>query len=193
MYTNRISCSLIALTIFIATLVIVSYHGKINRAVASGKTTATIDSPEKAYAIWKENKVHGRILLLFDNYPHMRGRIDYKGAPQLDRHNLVEFGIFNNIIRRVYLVVPDAAWEEFRHRETIHPIRVASSLERGLYLYNLNGMPFIAVPLSSLPHISEQPLVYINNSVFDYAQTMQFLSQKKIVSDSIISCREHGA
>ena len=187
MYTKKTACALSAVIAFIVVLLIVSYHGYRNRIYASGTTTYRIDSPEKAYQIWKDCAARGRILILFDNYPHMRGLIDYRGTPQLTRSNLVEYSIFRNVIRKLYLVIPDAQWEGFQQKEIMQPLREVPELERGVYLYNLNGLPLIALPQSALPHMAETSLVYINSDLFIPAEVLALLSQKNIRSDVIIS------
>ncbi|GAW68853.1 hypothetical protein GPEL0_01r5385 [Geoanaerobacter pelophilus] len=158
-------------------------HGNSNRIFAPGKETVTVDSPEKAYALWQQKRVKGRTLLLFDNYPHMRGRFNYQGEPRLERSNLVEFSIFNNVIRKIYFVVPDAAWDDFLRKDTTKVIKAIPEMKKGVSLYNLNGMPMVATTPSSLPHLSEQALVYINSGVFDPAEVQQLISQKEITSD----------
>ena len=192
MYRYRIVCSLASFVIFLVVILVVRHHGDTNRVIASGLTKLVIDSPEKAYQIWKEKKVKGRILVLFDSYPHAKGLISYNGEPQLYPSNFVEYSVFKNIIRRIYFVVPDGAWEEFRKQKEIRPIRDVPNMERGLYLFNLNGIPMIAVPMSAIPRISEDVLVYINNSVFNYTQAVELISQRKIASDIIISYQSDG-
>lgn len=188
MYTNKLTLSLISISLFISTIIVVSTHGKNNRIIAPVSTTHVIESPKEAYQIWLNKRVWGRTLLLFDKYPHLRTRINYSEAPLLTQSNLIEFSVMNNTIRRVYFIVPDNMWGEFIKQEAMtNPFREATSLERGMYLFNLNGIPLIALPLSSLPHIPEKPLVYINNSVFNRLQIMEYLRLHKISSDCIIS------
>lgn len=183
MYRHRTACSLAATALLATVITVANCHGTGNRVYAPGKETVTVDTPEKAYAIWQQKRVKGRTLLLFDSYPHMRGRFNYQGEPRLERSNLVEFSIFNNVIRKIYFVVPDAAWEEFLRKDTTKVIRVLPELGKGASLYNLNGMPMIATTPSSLPHLSEQALVYINGSVFDPAEAQRLLTGRGITSD----------
>ncbi|MEK6744923.1 MAG: hypothetical protein AABZ15_15000 [Nitrospirota bacterium] len=177
------SYSLAAMLWFILVILVVSYHGYHSRIFASANTTHIVDSPEKAYLIWKEKNVKGRVLLLFDNYPHMRGLNSYNGSPHLHQGNIVEFSIFQNIIRKVYFIIPDNAWEEFRLLEIMHPLRAVPNLERGLFLYNLSGIPIIATTPTSLPKISETALVYINKGVYNDTQAQDLLSMKHITAD----------
>lgn len=188
MYTHTTALSLMVLSLFITTIIVVNSHGLNNRMIAPDSTTPVIESSEQAYQIWENKKVRGRILLLFDNYPHAKGRFNYNDAPSLTQSNFVEFAVFNNILRRIYYIVPDIMWEDFRKQEAMtNPFREATSLENGVYLFNLNGIPLIAVPLSSLQQMPEKPLVYINTAVFNLTQTLEQLSQKKITSDCIIA------
>lgn len=189
MYKNNTAYSLAAIIVFAMVITAVNYHGSSNRIFASGKETLLVDSPKKAYAIWQERRVKGRILLLFDNYPHMMGRFNYAGEPQLGESNLIEFSIFKNVIRKIYFIIPETLWEDFVQQKTTKAITSIATLEKGIFLYNLNGLPIIATTPSSLPHIDEEALVYINNSVFDASKTRELLAQKKITSDIIIMYR----
>lgn len=180
-----------ATLLFTIVIIVVSNHGHNSRIFAPGRTAYAVETPEEAYSIWKENNVKGRILLLFDNYPHLRGFRSYDGIPQLTQANLVEFSVFQNIIRKIYYIVPDDEWEDFRQLEIMHPLRAVPGLERGLFLYNLSGIPIIATTPTALPQLSETTLVYINNSVFNNAQAHELLSVKNITSDIIISYQGH--
>lgn len=189
MYKNKTAYSLAACVVLIIVITAVSYHGYHNRIFTPERMSFVVDNPEKAHAIWQEKNVRGRTLLLFDKYPHLKGRIGYEGSPQLTDANLIEFSVFANIIRKIYLIVPDAQWAEFEQRAAINPIRDFADGERGLYLYSLSGIPIIAVTPSALPQLSETALVYISNRVFNDKQAEDLLLQKKISSDILILYR----
>ena len=190
MYSNRTVWTAVAFLLFIATVATVTVHGRNNRIIASGRTTATVDSPEKAFAIWQEKQVKGRILILFDAYPHAGGLVSYNGPPRLTSSNLVEFGIFRNVIRKIYLIVPDPQWERFLNQKGIIPLREVPGMDRGLYLYNLNGIPFMAVTPSSLPRLKEEALVYVNDRLFAREEAEKILSEKQITADLFIICHQ---
>jgi hypothetical protein len=187
MYIYKIVNSLALCMLFFCIVFVVNRHGINNRIFASGKSVHTIDAPEKAYYIWKEKNVRGRTLILFDNYPHTIGYYAYKGLPQLNHSNLIEFSIFENIIRRIYFIVPENGWDEFRNQKFANPIVEAGRVAKGVYLYNQSGIPIIAMPPTSLPPLDEEVLVYINNQVFKTDQALALLAQKRISSDIIIS------
>jgi len=185
----RTAYSLTAILLFIMAIIVVTYHGSNSRLFASDKAEFTVENPELAYEIWKEKQVQGRVLLLFDSYPHMGGFGAYDGIPRLNRSNLIEFCVFQNIIRKIYVIVPDQDWEEFRRHPFLHPLREVAGVERGLYLDNLSGVLMIATTPSSLPHMAEETLVYINDRMFNYETTLDLLSRKWIVSDILIRYR----
>jgi len=188
MYKDRTAYSLVIILLFIMAVLLVSYHGYKSRVFESNSIVATVDLPEKAFLIWQDKKVKGRILLLFDNYPHMMGLYTYYGSPyQLSNSNFIELSVFQNITREIYFIVPDAVWEEFRTMELMHPLRPVPGLERGLFLYNMSGVPIIATTPTSLPRIPETVLVYINGSVANNADARGLLSRKEIRADIIVS------
>jgi hypothetical protein len=192
MFKNKTAYSLASVISFIIVIIVVGFHGNNSRTFASGTATFTVDAPEKAFGIWEGKKVRGRILLLFDSYPYMLGLDSYQGIPQLTQWNLIEFSVFQNIIRKIYLIVPDNDWEKFHKNKVIMPIRQVGNSERELLLFSSSGILFIATTPSSLPHISEETLVLINRQIFDYEQTLELLSRKKIAGDIIISYEGHG-
>lgn len=186
MYRHKTAWSLAATALLATVIAVVTYHGAGSRSFAPRQETVTVDAPEKAYEVWRQNRVKGRTLVLFDRYPHMRGRFSYQGEPQLERANLVEFSIFKNVVRKIYFIVPDSGWDDFLRQPTTKPIRTVPELARGVSLYNLNGLPMIATTPSSLPHLSEQVLVYVNAAVFDPKQVQELLAQRGIGSDLTI-------
>lgn len=187
MYNQRITYAAGAAIFFLFVLVVLTYRGDRARKFAADRSSVSVDSPEKAVEIWREKNVKGRTLLLFDNYPHLRGRMGYDGIPQLTSSNFVEISIFENIVRRIYLIIPEAAWDDFKKRKTTNPIRAVSAVDKGVYLFSVSGIPIIALTPSSLPSLSETVLVYINRRVFDPEQARELLSQKKISSDILIT------
>jgi len=186
-YTNKTAYTLAATVLLLVVLLALSVHGRRNRIVAPGQADHAIGSPEEAYALWKGSGVRGRTLVLFDRYPHIRGRAGYDGTPRLSSSNLVEFCVFENIVRKVYLVVPDDAWPEFLRDGRMRPLRAVRGLERGLFLFNLIGIALIATTPSSLPHLEEAPLVYINAQVYDEREARDLLARKRITSDSVVT------
>ena len=187
MYKNGTAWSLTIILLFIAALLLVSFHGYRSRVFSAESIAETVDLSEKTFLLWQDKNVKGRILLLFDNYPHMMGLYTYYGAPyQLSSSNFIELGVFQNMIREIYFIVPDNIWEEFRTMEIMHPLRAVPGLERGLFLYNMSGVPIIATTPTSLPHLSERVLVYINGSIVNDADARRLLLQKKISSDIIV-------
>ncbi|MBJ6752227.1 hypothetical protein [Geomonas anaerohicana] len=183
MYRHKIAWSLAATALLITTIVVGHDHGTGHRRFAQARETVSVDAPEKAYAVWQRTGVKGRTLVLFDRYPHMHGRFNYQGEPQLEHSNLIEYSIFQNVIRKLYFIVPDENWVEFLQQPTTKVIKPIAGLERGVSLYDLNGLPMIGTTPSSLPHLSEPVLVYINGDVFDARQAQDLLTRKGISSD----------
>jgi hypothetical protein len=186
MYKNRTAYALAAILLFIIVLTVVGHHGRQTRQFAQSSASVTVASPEQAYNVWEEKKLKGRVLLLFDGFPNISGLSKYEGDPRLFNWNFIEFSIFKNILRKIYLIVPDQDWEEFRQSNIILPIRQVGNLDRGIMINNQSGILLIATTPSSLPDLTEEPLVYINDQKFDAEKTMDLLSRKKIVSDVII-------
>lgn len=186
---HRVAFSLAVILLFLTVIIAMSLYGKSRRVYASGVTIITVDSPEEAYSVWNEKNVKGRILLLFGKYPHVKKSWDYEGVRELTASNFIELAAFNNIVRRMYFIIPDDNWEEIRQQGMFGSFRPVPGLERGLYLYNLAGTPIIATTPSSLPNLSETTMVYINGRRFDEAYVRDILSNKGIASDITVLYR----
>lgn len=166
--------------------------GAAHRVFAPGTTLRIVDASSKAFDVWSEKGVKGRTLVLFDNYPHSFGYKSYlkdNNTPALTANNFVEYAIFSNVVRKVYLVVPEENWEEFRTRKEIGAIGEVPGLQRGLYLFLKSGITFIAVTPSALPAQEEPVLVYNNERLFDLERTLELLKRRGLTSDLVVSLR----
>lgn len=163
------------------------FYGKSNRLYASSTAESLIDSTESAYRLWERENVRGRTLLLFGSYPHITRSSDYEGIRELGPSNFIEFAAFNNYVRRIYYIVPDESWESITQQGATGALRRAYGMERGMYLYNLIGIPIIATTPTSLPRLSETALVYVNASQFDYVYVKEILLAKSITADIIVT------
>lgn len=189
MYAHKTAYTLAIVAACVFVIFCALHRGARNRVMLTASQTVTVQSPDQAFTLWQQSGVRGRILILFDKYPHMKGLRNYHGSPELTQWNLVEYSVLKNIVRKIYLVVPEGEWEELLLQKEKRPIRPASNLARGMYLSTRSGIPFIAVPPSSLGHISEEVLVYVNTELFDPAQVAELLKQKTIRSDIMITYR----
>lgn len=189
MYANRAPYVIAIVIVFTLVLIAAIRKGADNRIMLPASKTVAVQNPEQAFTLWQQSGVKGRTLILFDEYPHMNGLRNYPGTPQLTRYNLIEYSIFKNIIRKIYLIVPEDSWNELLQQKDKRPLRSAPGLAQGMYLFTMSGVPLIATTPSSLGQLSENVLVYINKELFDSEKVIEQLRQKKIHSDIIISCQ----
>lgn len=182
------ACSIIVVT---AIILFVSHHAIDSRKFANPPVITYISTPKDAYGTWMQSGVHGRVILLFDDYPHMRGLAFYLKKPELTDFNLIEYSIFQNILRKIYLVVHDSEWQTFIGRTDIGKFRADRS-SGGEYLFTMSGVPLIALPASRVPAFDEQVLVYVNSHYFPFKQAQQLLAGKRISSDCFVVL-ERGA
>lgn len=189
MYPHRTAYTIAIFVVCAFVIFFALQKGAHNRVMLAEHKTVTIQTPDQAYNVWQNNGVKGRILILFDSYPHMKGLRNYNGSLNLTQWNLVEFSVLKNIVRKIYLVTPENEWEELLLHKEKRPIRDVLGLTRGVYLSTMSGIPFIATTPSSLGHISEEVLVYLNEGLFDPVQVIDLLNQNTIRSDIMIICR----
>ncbi len=192
MYAHRAAWSVASVVAFAATLLAVEARGARGWVVAASQTTRVVASPAEAALVWEETKVKGRTLLLFDAYPHDLA-VDTSSDEQPPPSDLVRYGIFRGIVRRLYLVVPDADWLKIERNEAVYrPLRRVRGAPEAEYLFTFSGVPMIAVTPSSLPTLREQVLVYANEAVFDRSRVGELLARKGLSSDLLIAYRPGG-
>lgn len=191
---HRKYLTVIAVLFIALALAVANWLGSSGRVYATPSLgMVSVDSPDKAVSLWQEKGLKGRILILFDRYPHFYGYAHYKNKiPVLTEDNFIEYAIFKNIVRSIYYIVPDNEWDGLRTSPGVRSIRPGPGLVDGVYLYNLNGVPLIATTLSSLPHLLEISLVYVNEELFDSKHVLERIRSKHIISDCIVLYRDIG-
>jgi hypothetical protein len=184
--TARTRIAIAILLLFVSTLVALDRYGKSRRVLAARAEVLEVARPDEAYAAWQNRGVAGRTLLLFGAFPHL-GRTTYtEGAPP---QTFVERAALENVVRRVYYLVPDDAWDGLFGRRLLGFFRSAPGLERGLYLHYAVGIPIIATTPSSLPRLEEPPLVYVDERRYDLAFVEALLAEKGIAPDLVVASR----
>jgi hypothetical protein len=187
-YSHRIAWSVGAVLLFAVVAFTMNQRGLGGRVYARSRTTHVIEAPEQAPLIWQEKRVRGRTLVLFDDYPVALLASGPSEASPPPPSNIVGYAIHHGLIRRVYLVVPEARWKELGGSESRYlPLREVPGTPGALYLFTFSGVPMIAVTRSSLPHIQEEALVYVNGLLFDLPETLALLARKRITSDVLVS------
>lgn len=192
MYRHRALHTTLALLLFAGAVLAVRAHGVRGRVSAAARSTHVVASPEQASLIWAEKGVRGRVLLLFDHYPHGVAFAPPGAAPPSPA-DLVAHAVLHDVVRKVYFVVPDDAWDRVsRERATYLPLREAMELAEGFHLFTLSGIPMIALPASALPPLREEPLVYVNEELFDRDRTLALLARRGVTSDVLVFRRPEG-
>jgi hypothetical protein len=174
---------------FLLVLIVASRLGDAGRVMITAAPAVTVMAQAQAAIHWEKAGVRGRTLLLFDSYPHMRGLAFYDNVPSLTNANFVEYSIFKNIVRRIYLIVADDQWHEFAARRDIGVFRAIQNGRAGFYLFTMSGVPLVAVPESGVPKIDETVLVYVNNGLFPTDRVSTLLKTKNIQSDIVLTCQ----
>ncbi len=189
MYRHRTAYSLGAVALFSAVVLAANARGVGSRVFSPTRTAHVVGSPAEAASIWLDRAVRGRTLLLFGDFPHDIAFGSMPGAPP-PSSELVRWAIFHDVVRRIYLVVPDARWDELARRPAMYrPLREAPGIPGAQVLFTLSGVPLIAVRLSSLPAIRETALVYVDDGVFDSARIVELLTRRGISADITVTRR----
>lgn len=163
----RIVLSVLILVSTVAVLWGLDRHGKAARAFAPELgLVLEVERPEQALEVWSQRGVRGRTLLLFGPFPHPWRSTD-GGPHQRGPDSFVTVAALENVIRRIYVLVPDDDWDRLFGVPLPGFYREAPGLSRGLYMHYPLGLPVIATTPSALPRREEPALVYVDRRRFD--------------------------
>lgn len=172
----RILLSLAIAAITAVTLVALDRWGRSRRVFAAPQAIAEVARPEQAYDLWRDRGVRGRTLLLFGPFPHPWRSTDGGPHPR-GPDSFVTAAALENVVRRIYVLVPDAEWEERFAVPLPGFFRAVPGLARGTYMHYPLGLPVIATTPSSLPRSDEPSLVYVDRRRYDPQAVARFLAR----------------
>jgi hypothetical protein len=183
----RIAIAILALSAL--TFVSLDQFGRARRRFSPREEVIELARPEQALDAWRERGLRGRTLILFGPFPHLWRTSYSEGAPRQGPQGFVELAALENVVRRVYFLVPDESWDAQFAGDLPGFFRKVPGVERGLYMHYPLGLPVVATTPSSLPRLHEPALVYVDEGRFDLAFARRVLARKGIVSDLIVASR----
>jgi hypothetical protein len=184
-YRHRTATAAGALLLLALVLAVAARRGERGRVTLSTRRAVSVSSPEEAYRVWDEAGVRGRILLVFDRYPHLDLAYEsYRAGARPDDRSFLDFAVFGGVVRKIYWVVPEDAWDDVSRQEQLYHVLRRLDGEAMVLLVNDNsGIPLVAATPSALPPIPEDVLVYVNGTLYDAAQIAALLERLKIATD----------
>jgi hypothetical protein len=187
-YRNAAAWTLAIVVAFALLAAGAAWRGQRGRVFAKEDVVRTVDSPEQAFLLWKAAGLRGRTLLLFGSYPHFHTTYEaYARGALLGDSNWIEHGIFENVLRRIYWIVPDADWTALRKRQAMYsPIQPVPFIPGPTSLYTGSGVPLQAVTPSTLPPLGEPVLVFVDGDRFDPGEVAGLLARRSIRSDLLV-------
>ncbi len=171
--------SCVILVFFLATVVSLSVYSSSRRIYAPPQQI-NIDKPYKAYDVWEQLGVKGRVVLLFDRHLN----VDQEGS-SVAESNYMHWAIAKNAVRAVYHVIPDNAWEEVKHN--IQNIQVRD-FSNGIYRSTIEGAPLYILRISDIPRLRDKVMMNINTDLYtehEINEIKELLRSGKITADII--------
>lgn len=185
----------IPILLFVLVIIFLSIYGTSSRNILKEHLVFEIKNPSKAFLIWKEYGVHGRILIFVDRYLTIDviflksietrfSLMDLKTPPLTD-DNFLMLAIYNNIVRKIYHIVPDSLWlkikEEFIKNK-------AFKFDGKSLRVTIEGVPLIILKALDFKLLKEKALIFINEeSVSDYdASFLNNLLYNEQLSDIVV-------
>jgi len=156
---------LILIACFAGMLALAERTGRSGRVVLARERIVRCDSPKDALIEWRRAGVRGRILV------HLARHISADPAPgPLSDENYLYQAIRENIVRRIYHVIPEADWPEVESHLHANP---AAELSGGTFRVQIEGAPVIVLRLADLPDPGEPVLVDLDSDRFTTEQLTQ--------------------
>jgi hypothetical protein len=177
-----------------------SWRGHAARTFApapagGGAAVLPVASAEQAVLAWRAAGLRGRTLVLFAAYPHFHTTwLEWsRGAPLTDA-NWLDVAILENVVRRVYWVVPEEGWEAFRRQPRMYSaIDEAPAVPAPTPLFTASGVPLLAVTPRSLPRLDEPVLAFVDAARFPPAEAASILASRRLESDlTVVLARGPG-
>lgn len=166
-------------------MIVLSMHGSSGRFYVIPPRIEIIPDPPMAFLAWKKWGVKGRILLLFDRHLNMEAperqdqEISVDGIPldsYLRKDNYVYLAIRNSIVRKVYHVIPDAAWPEV---ENVLAGNRYVSRSGGMFTMTVMQTPIFIMRLRDVPLIREPALLVINVNYWNEGDLRRIIARMK--------------
>ncbi len=166
---------------FLAIVLSLSLYSSSRRVYATTPQQLSIDKPYKAYETWEKLGIKGRVILLFDRHLN----VDEEGN-SVTETNYMHRAILNNMIRSVYHVIPENAWEEVKRN--IQNIQVRD-FSNGVYRSTIEGAPLYILRIKDIPHLKEKVIVNINTDLYteDEINGMKKLLRYRNIQADIIT------
>ena len=183
---KRGSLFFVSILVLGAVIAMVTFFGATGRVFLRSPETAQIAEPYQAYDTWRARGVTGRILVLFDKSP-AADPIEYNSVEKPGKSNYVSYAVKDNIVRQVYHVVTDEAWEHVK--ANLSGRDDAYVTDNGVRLRHINGTALYIVRLRDLPKIGEKVLVLINGEYWDGNGSegiLELLKTGRITSDLVL-------
>lgn len=192
-YAHRGAWTLGAVLLFAAAAAGLAWHGARSRVFAPAPVTRLVASQAEASALWRGLGLRGRTLLWFDDYPMALLALDPGQPGTADPSDAMGHAIQHNVIRRAYLVLPEARWARFRERAALYlPLQPVPEAPAPVALHTLSGIPFVAVTPSSLPRLDEPVLVWVNGALYDLPQAAAALQARGLTADVVVALQGGG-
>lgn len=144
---------------FLMLTIVLSVHGESQRVLATRPCAVSLDRPGDAYLAWKDRRLHGRTLYLFDR--HINADILPPSINVVPNdENYITAAIKAGIVRRIFHVIPDISWSEVeRNMESFPAARHFDGMHR---LTGHEGVPIVIMRLRDIRKITEPILISIN-------------------------------
>jgi hypothetical protein len=183
----RIVLSVLVLAATVAVLWGLDHRGRSARVFAAEKVVLEVERPDQVFDVWSARGVRGRTLLLFGPFPHPWRSSE--GAHAHGPDSFVTRAALENLVRRIYVLVPDHLWDEEFGVPRPGFFRSVPGLAQGYYMHYPLGLPVIATTPSSLPELGEPALVYVDRSRFHPGAVQRFLARAGVRFDVLVTSK----
>ncbi len=165
---------------FMVVAALLTYAGYSHRRFLPEPRVQRISAPHDAAALWTEQHVQGRVLILFDR------QLNAEKGSSRQEDSYVFQAIQTRIIRKIYHVIPDAFWKDVCL--SLGQNRFAARSGAGFRMAAHEGVPVMIIRVKDIPCIREKALISINSDCWsdpELGLIVQQLREGRLRSDLI--------
>lgn len=154
---NKVSAGIILLSLF--TVCFSLFYGVSKRIYLEPAEVIRLMNPTSSVTVWNEKGVKGRTLVLFDRKIHASME-----ETTLTDENFIYRAIMNNIVRKIYHIVPDSSWPEVKYTLINNP---SVTYSQGIFKTTIEGTPLFVLRVREVPTLKERVLLHLNGDYWD--------------------------
>lgn len=172
----------IALCCLLLTLLFLDIYSGHGRIYLKNRFVEAVKAPQDCLNLWENKGLRGRVLFLFDRHLNAED-----GIVGLKEDTYVDIAVKRNVIRKIYHIVPDNAWNDVQAALSVYPL--VRRVHGYFRFFLLDGTTVFVMKIGDITQIDESVLLHVNGSYWSREQLSEIagLVKKNVLSSDFIT------